>query len=87
MLVGLAPPGAHVAIEPLPMVFEERRVLGSYYGSCVPDRDFPILLELMREGRLLLEPLVSSTIRLDGVGEAFERMERGEGARTVIVFD
>jgi S-(hydroxymethyl)glutathione dehydrogenase / alcohol dehydrogenase len=87
VLVGLAPPDARVLLDPLTMVVEERRVLGSYYGSCVPPRDIPMLLELMRAGKLRLGPLVSSTIHLEEINEAFERMERGQGARSVIVFD
>jgi Zn-dependent alcohol dehydrogenase len=46
-----------------------------------------MLLELMRAGKLRLGPLVSSTIHLEEINEAFERMERGQGARSVIVFD
>jgi S-(hydroxymethyl)mycothiol dehydrogenase len=57
----------------------------SWYGDCLPSRDFPILIDLYLEGRLDLDRFVSETIELDGVEEAFHRMERGEVLRSVVV--
>ena len=57
----------------------------SWYGDCLPSRDFPLLVDLHLQGRLPLERFVSETIGLDGVEEAFARMERGEVLRSVVV--
>jgi S-(hydroxymethyl)mycothiol dehydrogenase len=59
----------------------------SWYGDCLPTRDFPMLIDLYRQGRLDLDGFVSETIPLDGVEEAFHRMERGEVLRSVVVFE
>ena len=58
----------------------------SWYGDCLPSRDFPLLVNLHRQGRLPLDKFVSETIRLDQVEEAFHKMERGEVLRSVVVF-
>jgi S-(hydroxymethyl)mycothiol dehydrogenase len=57
----------------------------SWYGDCLPSRDFPLLVELYLQGRLDLDQFVSETIPLDGVEEAFHKMERGEVLRSVVV--
>ncbi|MCU0270572.1 MAG: S-(hydroxymethyl)mycothiol dehydrogenase [Acidimicrobiales bacterium] len=57
----------------------------SWYGDCLPSRDFPLLVDLYLQGRFDLEGFVSETIPLDGVEEAFHRMERGEVLRSVVV--
>jgi S-(hydroxymethyl)mycothiol dehydrogenase len=57
----------------------------SWYGDCLPSRDFPLLVDLYLQGRLDLDRFVSETIPLDGVEEAFHRMERGEVLRSVVV--
>jgi S-(hydroxymethyl)mycothiol dehydrogenase len=57
----------------------------SWYGDCLPSRDFPALIDLHLQGRLPLEKFVSETIGLDDVEEAFHRMERGEVLRSVVL--
>jgi S-(hydroxymethyl)mycothiol dehydrogenase len=57
----------------------------SWYGDCLPERDFPMLVDLHLQGRLPLEKFVSETIDLDAVEEAFHKMERGEVLRSVVV--
>jgi S-(hydroxymethyl)mycothiol dehydrogenase len=57
----------------------------SWYGDCVPSRDFPALVELYRQGRLDLDRFVSETIGIGEVEEAFARMGRGEVLRSVVV--
>jgi S-(hydroxymethyl)mycothiol dehydrogenase len=57
----------------------------SWYGDCLPSRDFPMLIDLHLQGRLELERFVSETIGLGEVEEAFHRMERGEVLRSVVV--
>jgi S-(hydroxymethyl)mycothiol dehydrogenase len=58
----------------------------SWYGDCLPSRDFPMLIDLYLQGRLDLDGFVSETIGLDGVEEAFHKMERGEVLRSVVLF-
>jgi S-(hydroxymethyl)mycothiol dehydrogenase len=57
----------------------------SWYGDCLPSRDFPMLVDLHLQGRLPLEDFVSETIGLGDVEEAFHKMERGEVLRSVVV--
>ncbi len=57
----------------------------SWYGDCLPSRDFPMLIDLYLQGRFDLDRFVSETIALDDVEDAFHRMERGEVLRSVVV--
>jgi S-(hydroxymethyl)mycothiol dehydrogenase len=57
----------------------------SWYGDCLPDRDFPKLVDLYLAGRLDLDLFVSETIALEDVEQAFTRMQRGEVLRSVVV--
>jgi len=57
----------------------------SWYGDCLPSRDFPMLVDLYLAGRLELDLFVSETIALDAVEDAFGRMQRGEVLRSVVV--
>ncbi|MFW2332598.1 S-(hydroxymethyl)mycothiol dehydrogenase [Ilumatobacter sp.] len=59
----------------------------SWYGDCLPSRDFPMLIDLYRQGRLDLDRFVSETIGIGDVEEAFHKMERGEVLRSVVVMD
>ncbi len=85
VLVGV--PNPEVTLE-LPMieVFGRGGTLkSSWYGDCLPSRDFPMLIDLYLQGRLDLDRFVSETIALDEVEEAFHKMERGEVLRSVVV--
>jgi S-(hydroxymethyl)mycothiol dehydrogenase len=57
----------------------------SWYGDCLPSRDFPTLIDLYLQGRFPLDKFVSETIALDDVEAAFHKMERGEVLRSVVV--
>ncbi len=59
----------------------------SWYGDCLPSRDFPMLVDLFLQGRFDLGRFVSERIGIDQVEEAFHKMERGEVLRSVVVFD
>jgi S-(hydroxymethyl)mycothiol dehydrogenase len=59
----------------------------SWYGDCLPSRDFPALIDLYLQGRFDLDRFVSERISIDEVEEAFVRMERGEVLRSVVVID
>jgi S-(hydroxymethyl)mycothiol dehydrogenase len=56
----------------------------SWYGDCLPSRDFPMLIDLYLQGRLDLDRFVTETIPLDAVEAAFHKMERGEVLRSVV---
>jgi S-(hydroxymethyl)mycothiol dehydrogenase len=58
----------------------------SWYGDCLPTRDFPLLIDLYLSGRFPLDRFVTETVPLDGVEEAFAKMQRGEVLRSVVVF-
>jgi S-(hydroxymethyl)mycothiol dehydrogenase len=71
---------------PLLSVFGRGGALkSSWYGDCLPSRDFPMLVELYRQGRLDLDAFVSEEIGIEDVEAAFGKMERGEVLRSVVV--
>jgi S-(hydroxymethyl)mycothiol dehydrogenase len=86
VLVGV--PNPTMAIElPLIEVFGRGGALkSSWYGDCLPSRDFPMLIDLYLQGRFDLDAFVSETIGLDDVEAAFEKMHKGEVLRSVVVF-
>ena len=84
---GLPAPDQRMSITPLSLVAEERTLKGSYMGSGVPRRDVPRLLALARDGRLPVERLVSSTLRLDDINAGFDRLADGSAVRQLLVFD
>jgi S-(hydroxymethyl)mycothiol dehydrogenase len=86
VLVGVPTPEMMVPEIPLLEIFSRGGALkSSWYGDCLPDRDFPMLVELHLQGRLPLERFVSETISLEDVESAFSRMERGEVLRSVVL--
>jgi S-(hydroxymethyl)mycothiol dehydrogenase len=58
----------------------------SWYGDCLPTRDFPMLTDLYLQGRIDLDAFVTEEIRLDQVGEAFDKMRTGGVLRSVVLF-
>jgi Zn-dependent alcohol dehydrogenase len=84
--VGLPAPDARASVSPLLLTAEARTVVGSYLGSAVPSRDIPRYVELWRAGRLPLERLVSSRIRLDDLDAAMDRLAAGGELRQLITF-
>jgi S-(hydroxymethyl)glutathione dehydrogenase/alcohol dehydrogenase len=68
------------------MVFQERTVMGSIYGSSRPRIDIPMLIDLYLAGKLKLDPLLTRTYPLEQINEAYEALERGETARSVLTF-
>ena len=87
VLVQVGVPAPDMMIE-LPMIelFGRGGALkSSWYGDCLPSRDFPILIDLYQRGKLDLDGFVSETIGLDEIEHAFTRMQRGEVLRSVVV--
>ncbi len=86
VVVGVSPVGAEVSL-PAIQFSSEKAIVGSYYGSSDPAQSLPGLVELVRSGRLDLGGVVSDLITLDGVQDAFGRMCRGDGDRSVVIVD
>ncbi len=84
--VGVPTPEMRIELPMSDLFGRGGRIAPSRYGDCLPSRDFPVLVDLYLEGRLDLDRFVSETIDLEGVEEAFHRMERGEVLRSVVVF-
>jgi S-(hydroxymethyl)mycothiol dehydrogenase len=87
-VVQVGVPNPEMTLPDLPMIdfFGRGGALKpSWYGDCLPARDFPMLTDLYLQGRFDLDRFVTETIPLDGVEEAFDRMERGEVLRSVVV--
>ena len=86
VLVGVPNPDMKIEL-PLIEVFGRGGALkSSWYGDCLPTRDFPMFIDLYLQGRLDLDGFVSETIGIGDVEEAFHKMERGEVLRSVVVF-
>jgi NDMA-dependent alcohol dehydrogenase len=68
------------------VVLAEKTIKGCWYGSSNVQKDVPKLIELYKSGELKLDELISRTIKLDGVNEAFDAMKTGEVARSVIEY-
>lgn len=85
--VGLPSPDARVSFSPTALVAQGRSIVGSYLGSAVPSRDIPIFVELWRRGRLPVERLITSRIRLEEVNEAMDALAGGSAIRQIIEFD
>jgi len=62
----------------------ERRVIGALYGSARPERDFLVILDQYRRGRLPLDGLISHRLPLEEIGTAFDLLRRGTARRSVI---
>lgn len=86
VVVGVARGTDTVSVKPNTLVFEEKTLQGSYFGSCVPRIDFPRMLGLYMAGKLKLDQLITKRYSIDEAPQAFEDMQTGKNARGVIVF-
>jgi S-(hydroxymethyl)mycothiol dehydrogenase len=85
VLVGVPTPEMTLELPLLDVFGRGGALKSSWYGDCLPSRDFPMLVDLHLQGRLPLERFVSETISLGEVEEAFAKMSRGEVLRSVVV--
>jgi S-(hydroxymethyl)mycothiol dehydrogenase len=85
VLVGVPTPDMKLELPLLDFFGRGGSLKSSWYGDCLPSRDFPMLVDLHLQGRLPLEKFVSETIALDKVEDAFAKMQRGEVLRSVVV--
>ena len=86
VIVGVARPTEAMSFKPMTMVFEEKTLQGSYFGTCVPRVDFPRMLNLYMAGKLKLDELITRRYTADEAPQAFADLEAGRNARGVIVF-
>ena len=84
VLVGVPNPTMRLDLPFIEIFGRGGSLKSSWYGDCLPSRDFPMLIDLYLDGRLDLDRFVSETIGLEQVEEAFHRMERGEVLRSVV---
>ena len=87
VVVGVAPPSNTTSLRTASLVFEEKTLKGSYYGSTRPRYDFPRLVALYQAGRRKLDELITRRYRIDEAPQAFDDLAQGRNARGVIVFD
>ena len=85
VLVGVPDPSMKLELPLIDMFGRGGSLKSSWYGDCLPSRDFPMLIDLYLQGRLPLERFVSEEIALDGVEAAFEKMHHGDVLRSVVV--
>lgn len=85
VLVGVPTPDMRLEMPLVDFFSRGGSLKSSWYGDCLPERDFPTLISLYRQGRLPLERFVSERIGLDAVEEAFHKMHAGEVLRSVVV--
>jgi S-(hydroxymethyl)mycothiol dehydrogenase len=85
VLVGVPTPDLMLELPLIDVFGRGGATKSSWYGDCLPTRDFPMLVDLHLQGRLPLEKFVSETIALDDVEAAFEKMHHGDVLRSVVV--
>jgi S-(hydroxymethyl)mycothiol dehydrogenase len=86
VLVGVPTPAMRLDMPLLDFFGRGGSLKSSWYGDCLPSRDFPMLIDLHLQGRLPLDRFVSETIALDEVEAAFDKMQRGDVLRSVVIF-
>jgi S-(hydroxymethyl)mycothiol dehydrogenase len=85
VLVGVPTPDLKIELPLIDVFGRGGSTRSSWYGDCLPNRDFPMLIDLYLQGRLPLDKFVTEKIGLDDVEEAFHKMERGEVLRSVVM--
>ncbi|MDP4508750.1 S-(hydroxymethyl)mycothiol dehydrogenase [Nonomuraea turcica] len=85
VLVGVPTPEMTLELPLLDVFGRGGALKSSWYGDCLPSRDFPLLISLYLQGRFDLDAFVTETIGLDGVEEAFAKMHHGDVLRSVVM--
>ncbi|MBV6755255.1 S-(hydroxymethyl)mycothiol dehydrogenase [Rhodococcus opacus] len=85
VLVGVPTPDMTLEMPLIDFFSRGGSLKSSWYGDCLPERDFPMLVDLFQQGRLPLEKFVTERIKIDEVEQAFHRMHAGEVLRSVVV--
>jgi S-(hydroxymethyl)mycothiol dehydrogenase len=85
VLVGVPTPDMTLEMPLIDFFSHGGSLKSSWYGDCLPERDFPTLISLYRQGRLPLDKFVTERIGLDGIEDAFHKMHTGEVLRSVVI--
>jgi S-(hydroxymethyl)mycothiol dehydrogenase len=86
VLVGVPTPDMTLDLPLLDVFGRGGSLKSSWYGDCLPSRDFPMLIDLHLQGRLPLDAFVTETIGIGDIDAAFERMHHGDVLRSVVKF-
>jgi S-(hydroxymethyl)mycothiol dehydrogenase len=86
VLVGVPTPDMRIELPLIDVFGRGGSLKSSWYGDCLPSRDFPMLVDLHLSGRLPLEKFVSETIGIKDVEQAFDKMHSGDVLRSVVTF-
>jgi S-(hydroxymethyl)glutathione dehydrogenase/alcohol dehydrogenase len=86
IVVGLAPRGVEVSIPAIEFL-SEKGLKGSLYGSANVPVELPQMIAMAGEGRINVADVVSHVTDLNGIEAAFERLRKGDGARTLVIID
>ncbi|WP_063003402.1 S-(hydroxymethyl)mycothiol dehydrogenase [Nocardia salmonicida] len=86
VLVGVPTPDMKLEMPLIDLFSHGGALKSSWYGDCLPERDFPMLIDLYRQGRLPLDRFVTERIDIDGVEQAFAAMAQGQVLRSVVVW-
>ena len=87
VLVGVPNPTMSFEVPLIEVFGHGGQIKSSWYGDCLPERDFPLLIDLWKQGRFALDRFVSERIPLSGVEDAFAKMHSGGVLRSVVVLD
>ena len=85
MLVGVPTPDLQLTLPMIEVFGRGGALKSSWYGDCLPSRDFPMLVELYRQGRFDLDAFVTERIGIGDVEAAFDKMHGGQVLRSVVV--
>jgi S-(hydroxymethyl)glutathione dehydrogenase / alcohol dehydrogenase len=87
VMVGIPASAVRASLRPFAMVFQEKSLSGSFYGSVRPDHDFPWLCDLYMSAHINLDDLMLRTYRLETINEGFAALRSGGVGRGVVLFD
>jgi S-(hydroxymethyl)glutathione dehydrogenase / alcohol dehydrogenase len=87
VIIGITSPKQTITIPAVFIPVWERKLTGSFFGSCLPSEDMPYLLGLYRQKKLLLDELISKYYKLEEINQAFSDMETGENIRGMVLFE
>ncbi len=87
VLVGVPTPTMQLELPLLDVFGRGGSLKSSWYGDCLPERDFPMLIDLFLQGRLPLDAFVTEEIGIDGIEAAFDKMSGGDVLRSVVIME
>jgi S-(hydroxymethyl)glutathione dehydrogenase/alcohol dehydrogenase len=85
VIIGVAPAGAEIATRPFQLV-TGRTWKGTAFGGARGRSDVPKIVDWYMDGKIEIDPLITHTMPLEKINDAFELMERGESIRSVVVY-